>query len=120
MDLLERIRSHIPDFAGFDDPPHRRLSDEQIRARAGEMLTSMTSSELDSLTPEQRGLRLQLLQRAEFTNQQAFKPFDEAPSPSRIEAVAQADLIVVEAVDARSLQALKAAFDARDKAMQQG
>lgn len=112
MDPLERIRSRIPDFAGYDSAPARRLADEQIRALAGERLADIRDAGTVS------GSQIEaLLFRAEFANQPAFRGFDEIAEPGRIAAVAQADAALLEAAEAADLAAMQRAFDERDAAM---
>ncbi|HLI95288.1 MAG TPA: hypothetical protein VKT72_04260 [Candidatus Baltobacteraceae bacterium] len=128
MDALERIRSAIAGFAGYDDVSRRRASDEQIRAFVGEVLAELPALEIDNLTAEDRACYDRVLLRCEFINQHVFRLFDTDPTPQRIEATLRADVLVVEAACALRAQtggkpdgvlaALSEAFDKRDAAMQ--
>src|SRR5579884_2335795 len=127
MDALERIRSIISGFAGYDEALHRRLSDEQVRGFAGEALAELPAVEVDNLTAEERAAYDRVLLRCEFINQDVFRVFDTDPTPQRIEATLTADAMVIEAayrlraVDAGKpngiIAALNEAFDKRDAAM---
>jgi len=128
MDALERIRSTIAGFAGYDDVTCRRLSDEQIRGFVGEVLAELPAPAIDNLTPDDRACYDRVLLRCEFINQQVFRTFDTDPTPQRIEALLLADVLVVEAASTLRAQtgdkpdgvlaALSEAFDKRDAAMQ--
>jgi len=115
MDPLERIRSHIADFAGFDGAEARRRSDQQIRSYAGEKLIPLRDG---SIPDDRRQLLDRLLLRSEFANQRAFHGFDDEASAEQIARVAAADADLLDAADAGDLDALDRAYDARDAAMQ--
>lgn len=127
MDALERIRSIISGFAGYEEPAQRRLSDEQIRGFVGEALAQLPAVEIDALTAEERSCYDGVLLRCEFVNQDVFRVFDGDPTPQRVQAtlVADADVIEMarvlrEAAEQRpngTLAALSEAFDKRDAAM---
>jgi hypothetical protein len=119
MDPVERIRSRIANFAGYDTAPNRRLADEQIRAYVGEALSRMPDGGINALDPAGRELYDGLLLRAEFMNQRAFHPYDRSdPSPERIGRVLEWDSKLLDAVDAGDFAAAAQAFDGRDEAMQ--
>lgn len=127
MDALERIRSLIEGFAGYDEGPLRRRSDEQIRGFVGEALAGLAAAEVDGLPAEERSCYDRVLLRCEFANQDAFRVFDTDPTPQRIEATLIADVHVVEAASSLAavaserlsgmLAMLDEAFDLRDSAM---
>lgn len=127
MDALERIRSIISGFAGYDEALHRRLSDEQVRGFVGEVLAELPAVEIDNLTAEERAAYDRVLLRCEFVNQDVFRVFDADPSRQRIEATLLADAQVIEtACGLRAVNpakpngviaALSEAFDKRDAAM---
>lgn len=118
MDPLERIRSHIPGFAGYDTAQARRLSDEQIRAYAGERLAALRDG--NGVPAGTRDSLESLLMRAEFANQRAFHGFDEIPTAEQIAAVAQVDADLLDAADTGDFGAIERAFDGRDAAMRHG
>lgn len=127
MDALERIRSFIDGFAGYAEPDHRKISDEQIRAFVGEALTELPAVDVDNLTADERSHYDRVLLRCEFINQDVFHVFDTDPTPQRIEATLLADIAVVESAAALKavenavfnglLTQLGDAFDKRDAAM---
>lgn len=125
MDAVEQIRAEIPDFPGCDSENECRLSDEQVRAYAGERLALVDREKLPATVGD---LYDQLLFRCEFTNQDAFRVFAEDRSGSRVAAVLGADAAMVAAAKqidsnaegiAEKLKALSDAFDRRDAAMKQ-
>lgn len=107
MEVFEQIKTVIGDFAGYKDEQCRRLADEQIRAFAGERLAGLAEGDL----------RDRLLRRCEFINQAAFARFKDDPSAQCIDDVLAADLEVIAAAQAGSLERLSAALDRRDDAM---
>lgn len=127
MEALERIRSIISGFAGYDEAPQRRLSDEQIRGFVGEVLAELPAVEIDALTAEERSCYDRVLLRCEFVNYDVFRVFDGDPTPERVLATLIADVDVIEmacvlreAAEQRpngTLGALSEAFDKRDAAM---
>ena len=127
MDELERIRSFIDGFAGYAEPDHRKISDEQIRAFVGEALTELPAVEVDNLTADERSHYDRVLLRCEFINQDVFHVFDSNPTPERIQATMLADIVVVEVAAALKavestgfnglLIRLSEAFDGREAAM---
>lgn len=119
MEPLERIRSLIDGFAGYDTTYTRRLADEQARAYAGERLSALREREAQ-MSEDGRSRVEGLLLRAEFMNQRAFHGFDEEASAEQIRAVAAADAQLLDAADALDLDAVERAFDARDAAMRKG
>lgn len=128
MDALERIRSFIDGFAGYAEPDHRKISDEQIRAFVGEALTELPAVEVDNLTADERSHYDRVLLRCEFINQDVFHVFDSNPTAERIQATMLADIVVVEVASALKavespgfdglLIRLNEAFDGREAAMQ--
>lgn len=130
MEALERIRSFIEGFAGYEAAEQRRLSDEQIRAFVGEVLAQLPAVEIDNLSAGERSYYDRVLLRCEFINQEVFRIFDSDPTQARITATLIADVRVVEAATALRevksvtlngvLVQLSEAFDLRDAAMQSG
>ena len=120
IELLERIRSDISDFAGYDNEEQRRLADEQIRAFVGEALASMADGDVEALGPGLREIYDRMLLRSEFMNQQAFARFAQDATMEKIAAVMAADAALIEAIKAMDLAMLDRAFDARDDAMRLG
>ena len=130
MEALERIRSFIEGFAGYEAAEQRRLSDEQIRAFVGEALAQLPAVEIDNLPAAERSCYDRVLLRCEFINQEVFRVFDSDPTQTRITATLIADVKVVEAATALRevksvtlngvLVQLSEAFDLRDAAMQSG
>lgn len=128
MDVLERIRAIIAGFAGYDEEPGRRLSDEQIRGFVGEVLALLSAAEVDRLSEADRARFDNLLLRCEFVNQGTFRFFDTEPTSRRVQATLAADATVLESACAlrassegartAAIAALSDAFDARDDAMQ--
>lgn len=128
MDALERIRSFIDGFAGYAEPDHRKISDEQIRAFVGEALTELPAVDVDNLTADERSHYDRVLLRCEFINQDVFHVFDSNPTPERVQATMLADIVVVEVAAALKavesagfnglLIRLNEAFDGREAAMQ--
>ena len=127
MDPLDFLREKIPNFQGFDDEGARRLSDELVRAYAGEALADLQQRLGDVAVANERLSKILL--RCEFANQIALKQFESAElDETRTERIASADARVIEladnanAVDAASLdgylQQLEEAFDQRDRAME--
>lgn len=124
MEMLESLRSKIPDFAGYLNEEDRRRSDELVRAYAGEALAALEERVAPGGDPRFQGPLL----RAGFMNQVAFKAFEyEQLGDRRNEEVGACDLRLIELADrAASLDAgvidsylaeVSAAFDARDRAM---
>jgi len=130
MEALERIRSFIEGFAGYEAAEQRRLSDEQIRAFVGEVLAQLPAVEIDNLPEGERSCYDRVLLRCECINQEVFRIFDSDPTQERITATLIADVKVVEAATALRevksvtlngvLVQLSEAFDLRDAAMQRG
>lgn len=123
MDAVEQIRAEIPDFPGCESENECRLSDEQIRAYAGERLARV---DREKLPAELRDVYEKLIFRCEFMNQEAFRVFAEDRSGSRVAAVLDADAAMVAAakqIDSNAdglgekFKALADAFDRRDAAM---
>ena len=126
MDAVEQIRAEIPDFPGCDNENECRLSDEQVRAYAGERLATI---DREKLSAELSDVYEKLLFRCEFMNQDAFRVFAEDRSGNRVAAVLDADAAMVaaaKAIDSNAegiadkFKALAEAFDRRDAAMKQG
>ena len=117
----------IPDFAGYGDEDKRRLADEQVRSYLGEALAAAGAR----LAPLPQGLQNvfdDLVIRTGFTNQKAFRAFEEgARNGGDFDGLAQADAAVVEvadraaAVDSAGFEAClgeaAAALDRRDQIM---
>ncbi|MHB8147547.1 MAG: hypothetical protein ACYDGM_09870 [Vulcanimicrobiaceae bacterium] len=127
MDAMEQLRSKIPRFPGYLDEGARRLSDELVRAYAGEAIAGL----MGRLGPLEPGLQERfdgLLMRAGFTNQVAFKAYENADlSAEQLAAMASADQSVIALADRAEtielqgapgyLDEAAAALDARDAAM---
>ena len=124
MDALEFLKSTIPDFAGYDDEPARRIVDEQIRAFVGEALAILRDAHGEYFTEEAQGLYDRLLIHCEFADQDVVHDFEAAHGDVTPLADADAPLIQLAAraadVDAAALpeflQKLKSAFENRDRA----
>ncbi len=127
MDATALLREKIPNFPGYGDEDARRLSDELVRAYAGELLANLQRR----VEPPGNGAdRLsKVLLRCEFANQVALKQYEHANlDPSKIEAVAMADLQMINIaeksrnVDGFSIDAyldqVEAALDLRDREME--
>jgi hypothetical protein len=127
MDPLELLNERIHDFPGYATDTDRRLSDEMVRAFLGEMLADLQVrlAPLDDQTGGQIG---ELMFRAGFTNQIAFRPYESIElDEAGITEIATADGRAVDLADvaatvrkggvAEFLGEVAAAFDARDAAM---
>jgi hypothetical protein len=127
MDALDEIRAKISDFGGYVDAALRRISDEQIRAFAGEALAALPSPRIDGLEAEERLSYDRALLRCEFLSREAFQAFDADPTAERIRAILEADLEILDAAAAlrqtvegqlaSTLARLHDAFERRDAAM---
>ncbi len=129
MDATEVLKEKLPGFAGYAEMPQRHLTDEEVRAYLGERLAGL-SVRLDPTGPT--GERLDaLILRTEFTNQAVFRGYETATLDAvRTQAIAVADLSAVELADRADgvfdvdmlpsyLEAVEAAMDTRDRAMEQ-
>jgi len=127
MNSLELLDERINDFPGYATDVDRRRSDELVRSFLGEMLADLQVklAPLDPGVGEQIG---DLMFRAGFTNQIAFRPYESASlDEAAIAEVAAADAQAVNLADvaatvrrdglASFLGEVTAAFDARDAAM---
>jgi hypothetical protein len=128
MDATEVLKQKLPGFAGYAALGQRRLTDEEVRAYLGERLAGL-SVRLDPTGPT--GERLDaLILRTEFTNQTAFRNYENADlNAAQTETLAAADLATVELADRadgvfdvdmlpKYLDAAEAALNARDSAME--
>jgi hypothetical protein len=128
MDATEVLKQKLPGFAGYATMGQRHLTDEEVRAYLGERLAGL-SLRLDPTGPT--GERLDaLILRTEFTNQVAFRAFENAQlDAAQTETMAAVDLATVELADradsvfdvdmlAKYLDAAEAALNARDSAME--
>jgi hypothetical protein len=128
MDAIAGIKARIPQFAGYADLEGRREDDELVRSYLGEALSTLNANHPDFFT-DRSEVYESLIIRAGFMNQLAFHSFEYAKlDPSHLEAVAQNDLAMLDLADkaptiaagevAAYIEALMAAFDRRDAAMQ--
>jgi hypothetical protein len=126
MDALGALRAKIPTFPGYADADNRRLADEEVRAYLGEALAGLDDRVGTGPLAERYGA---VLLRAEFINQSAFRSIETADlSDAQIESMVQADIAAVELADRADslpddalpgyLDAVTAALDARDRAME--
>ena len=89
----------IPDFRGYDDEEHRRLSDEQVRSYLGEALAA-ARERLAPLAPAAQSALDDLVIRTGFTNQQAFRTFEDgARNTSDFGDIEAADAEIVQLAD---------------------
>lgn len=115
----------VPAFPGYGDEDARKLSDEYVRARLGEALVPLR----ENAGAASSDLLEALILRCEFVNQVAFKSYEHAETTQeQIAAVSQNDEELMRlAAQAQTLspaqideflQRVKAALDARDRAME--
>jgi hypothetical protein len=127
MDPLELLNERIHNFPGYATDTDRRLADEMVRAFLGEMLADLQVklAPLDEAVAGQIG---ELMFRAGFTNQIAFRPYESAAlDDAGVAEIAAADAAAVNLADVAAtvrkdglpsfLAEVVAAFDARDAAM---
>jgi hypothetical protein len=127
MDPLQLLNEKITNFPGYGGEDERRLSEEMVRSYMGEALADLQVrlSPLDAAMTERVG---DLLFRAGFTNQSAFRAYDNATvAESVVAAVAKSDAHLIEiadkapGIDAAGLGAyldeIRTSFDMRDAAM---
>ncbi len=116
---LTEIRRSIPDYAGIDDVPARRLSDQQVRAWVGERLATLRERLAPDLGTAAAALDDVIL-RCEFGDQRVIRAietqrFDDPAFAERLSA-ANARLIGAaagsESVGAAGVAAFVAAVDA--------
>jgi hypothetical protein len=95
-DDVSALRTLLPAYAGQDDEQTRRLSDQQVRAWAGEMLIDVQERlALDGLSDRFE----RLLMRCEFGDQHVMKALedDRFGEPAVAAAIAAEDRKLVEA-----------------------
>jgi hypothetical protein len=126
-DDVQALTGLLPAYAGHGDAPARRLSDQQVRAFAGEALVDL--QDRLTLAPVQDRFDA-LLMRCEFGDQHVIKALedDRFAEPAAAAAVEAVDRALVEAaarartVDAGGLTAfiddLEHAFDGRVAAVE--
>jgi hypothetical protein len=128
MDALAVLRSKIPSFPGYSDEDSRRLSDKLVRSYLGETLALLQ----DRLSPGDPSIRERLadvILRAEFTNQVAFKAFEYVGlDDAHVDEIAECDVALIELADRAAeigdpalstyLNEIRAAFDERDRVME--
>jgi hypothetical protein len=123
---LEFLKSRIPNFPGYGSDDDRKLSDELVRSYLGERLATLESD--DGLADEVRKTVGELMLRTAFTNQIAYKVYEEASRTNHdFNGMAAADAATVRLADGAGAvtpaDALKfaqqsaQALDARDLAM---
>lgn len=128
MDMLRTLRDRIPQFPGYSLEEDRRRSDELIRSFLGEAL-ALLQARLAPSDAATRELFEDLIIRAGFRNQIAFKAFEYAVlDGARVREISGADLRMIELADHAAqidvaalpsfLNDVRAAFDARDIAME--
>jgi len=127
MDATASIKERIAQFRGYATLDARRDDDELIRSYVGEALAALEADHMDYFPGREAELQ-NLVIRAGFMNQMAFRAFEYAKSdPTRLEPLVATDLElldladkakVVAAADAGALvDAIVAAFDKRDAFM---
>ena len=123
---LEFLKSRIPNFPGYVSDDDRKLSDELVRSYLGERLATLETD--DGLSDEVRKTVGELMLRTAFTNQIAYKVYEEASRTNHdFDAMAAADAATVRLADSAGTvtpaDALKfaqqsaQALDGRDLAM---
>ena len=128
MDVLAALRTKINAFPGYASEDERRRSDELVRSYLGEAL-ALAQTRLDGLPAALESRLGDLVLRAGFRNQIAFKAFEYATlDGAKVARVAANDQRLLDladragAVDAAALPAflddVDAAFDVRDREMQ--
>ena len=128
MDVLAPLRTKINAFPGYVTEDDRRLADELVRSYLGEALALMRAR-LDGLADGVESRLGDLIMRAGFRNQIAFKAFEYATlDGAKVGRVAANDVRLIEladragAIDAAAVPAfideIAAAFDVRDREMQ--
>ncbi|HEY1427993.1 MAG TPA: hypothetical protein VGF18_00340, partial [Candidatus Tumulicola sp.] len=73
---LEFLKSRIPNFPAYATDEDRKISDELVRSYLGERLAEMESQ--PGISDDARKTVGELLLRAAFTNQIAYKVYEEA------------------------------------------
>lgn len=127
MNALALLRSKIPSFPGYHDEEARRFSDGLVRSYLGRALALLQEQLAPDAAIQTRFEELIL--RAEFTNQAAFKAFEYAVlDQKRVDAIVACDAEMLAQADrapeigatavSAYLTDVRAAFDARDRAME--
>ncbi|MEO6835682.1 MAG: hypothetical protein ABI231_07245 [Candidatus Tumulicola sp.] len=99
MEPLEFLKSKIADFPGYGEDDSRRRSDELVRSYLGEAVAGLEErlGPLDAALGQRLG---DLLLRVGFTNQAAYKIYEDAArTKSDYDAMAAADAFAVEVAD---------------------
>ncbi|MHB8432822.1 MAG: hypothetical protein ACYC8W_01495 [Candidatus Tyrphobacter sp.] len=128
-DTLRVLRSRIAALPGYASSDDRRLTDELVRAYAGEALTAM--QQRIALSEAARSQLDALILRTQFANQAAFHDFEGEPKDdAAVARVARADAALVELADrmasiepaeaAALLNQVQSALEERDRAMLEG
>jgi hypothetical protein len=123
---LEFLKSRIPDFPGYETDDDRKISDELVRSYLGERLAAMESQ--PGVADDARKSVGDLLLRTAFTNQIAYKVYEEAARTNfDFDRLAAADAATVKLADDASsvasndvsqfVQRSTQALDVRDLAM---
>ncbi len=128
MDPLAELRAKIPAFPGYATEDDRRRGDELVRSYLGEALALLRARLAD--LPEPGAARLgDLILRAGFRNQLAFKVFEYATlDGAKVDRVTRNDLRMIGLADRAAnvdavgltafLDEVVQAFDVRDHEMQ--
>jgi hypothetical protein len=123
---LEFLKNRIPSFPGYGSDDDRKVSDELVRSYLGERLAEMEAQ--PGISDDARQTVGELLLRAAFTNQIAYKVYEEAARANfDFDRLAAADAATVQLADdaasvpasdvAQFAQRSTQALDARDLAM---
>jgi hypothetical protein len=98
---LEFLKSRIPNFPGYGTDEDRKVSDELVRSYLGERLAEMEAQ--PGISDDARKIVGDLLLRAAFTNQIAYKVYEEAARTNfDFDALAAADAATVQLGDEAS------------------
>lgn len=98
---LEFLESKIPNFPGYSTDDDRKVSDELVRSYLGERLAEMETH--PGISDEARKSVGDLLLRTAFTNQIAYKVYEEAARTNPdFDAIAAADVATVQLADGAS------------------
>ena len=128
MNALALLRSRIPSFPGYLDEEDRRLSNQLVRSYMGEALARL-QERLSPLDASVRERFEELILRAGFTNQVAFKEFESAQlDQTRVDSISMCDVNLLDQADREPevseltlsayLADVRASFDERDRVME--
>jgi hypothetical protein len=123
---LEFLKSKIPNFPGYATDDDRKTADELVRSYLGERLAEMETH--PGISDDARKSVGDLLLRTAFTNQIAYKVYEEtARTNGDFDAIAAADAATVRLADgaadvtadtvAQFVQQSARVLDGRDLAM---